>query len=903
MTSQKESVAFAKPVIDTSASEKDTGSKTDADLGHQSETKDSFPNDKTYAETTKTESTKDKSSFPAKSETTNCVGSNSKADQSANEKLSSPTPGETVNSASHKSKTDQSAKEKPSSAPPKSDATNSDGSKSKNNGESAIETTHPSMNFSIFTFWVLPVLLLSIFGRQGVDTDMPSIPEMKKNGGPSIQFDNVKLAKAALDYDRKKQEFDNKYRPQSKPASSGMASSTTSHQQSNPPVADNKLSSSTTPVSKSTSPSMAPSIDTSSWPSSYKATVDKIHERRSRWQNNPYKHQGGIEGTKAKQASVSPQGTETTSNSENSAQSTQSRRVQSSDPQRQRAQTAIAEFQKLYEKDKTDVFNAIQYAEAMRLWQQTYFDGGSYDKKAIEVYRELIQIIQHLRTQSQQRNIPTDVSQSGLQDVAKEVRLPFEEKSLDGLLCAVYTSLGKLYFVANMFEASEEAYNGCVDIEPHYLDAVHARGSTRIVLNKYAEAAQDFSTAIVRDEDHLFSDAFSGLVRVLEADEASVPFGWEFVVGRLNALIPQFESTIEEQTDARAINALSNPLRRFHHAMFVYHERKTKDYNAAWDHLTKAHHFKHNTLPSFPYGSERAKLDQIKTVFQEGFWPSGLGSPTRAPIFVIGFARSGSTLLERILDAHPQIFGMSENSVFNGSLESVRQRIVEASVTGETSLLPKLTEEMADNVVADMHERWRAVDSSSSHQGPPARFVDKMLTNYMNIGLIQMLYPNALILHVIREPMDTIFSCFKHDFPADRLAYTGNSEALAELYNTYRDTMIHWDDVLPGRVTHVRYEDLVYDTPGLARAIIESTGLPWDESVLDFHNKKQYVNTYSTTQVRKKVYKDGIHSWKKYEDHLQPLVNLLGAHVTYDQATTVPGYTKPVSSSSQHDEL
>lgn len=99
-----------------------------------------------------------------------------------------------------------------------------------------------------------------------------------------------------------------------------------------------------------------------------------------------------------------------------------------------------------------------------------------------------------------------------------------------------------------------------------------------------------------------------------------------------------------------------------------------------------------------------------------------------------------------------------------------------------------------------------------------------MLTNYYNVGFIHLLYPNALILHVAREPMDTIFSAYKHEFPPGTLDYTSDMEALAELYHAYRDLIEHWDQVLPGRVTHVRYQDMVNDMPGVARAIISASG-------------------------------------------------------------------------------
>jgi hypothetical protein len=144
--------------------------------------------------------------------------------------------------------------------------------------------------------------------------------------------------------------------------------------------------------------------------------------------------------------------------------------------------------------------------------------------------------------------------------------------------------------------------------------------------------------------------------------------------------------------------------------------------------------------------------------------------------------------------------------------------------------------------------------------------------------------------------MDTIFSAFKHEFPPGPLDCTSAFPSLAEFYHGYRDLMDHWDRELPGRVTHVRYEDMVHDMPGVARKIIEATGLEWDDEVLDFHKKKQAVNTLSTTQVRKGVYKSSLQSWRKYEEQLKPLVDLIGDRTTYDLRTTLPGYLAPVIS-------
>ena len=118
------------------------------------------------------------------------------------------------------------------------------------------------------------------------------------------------------------------------------------------------------------------------------------------------------------------------------------------------------------------------------------------------------------------------------------------------------------------------------------------------------------------------------------------------------------------------------------------------------------------------------------------------------------------------------------------------------------------------------------------------------------------------------------------------------------MYHGYRDLVEHWDKELPGRVKHVRYEDMVNDMPGVARSIIEATGLAWDDGVLEFHKKKQAVNTLSTTQVRKGVYRDSLQAWRRYEEPLQPLVKLIGERTKYDLRTTLDGYVPPSESTS-----
>eukprot|EP00978_Attheya_sp_CCMP212_P025567 scaffold82467_cov54-Attheya_sp.AAC.1 len=565
----------------------------------------------------------------------------------------------------------------------------------------------------------------------------------------------------------------------------------------------------------------------------------------------------------------------------------------------------IATLKVEYQKNPNDAFTMIEYADALRERDVMIHDGGRNQLIAIDVYHNAISQIRERRQQLVNEGRPTNVPPNGVTvlDLNQELFFDLREKSIDGLLCSVFSNLGKLYFMANMFEKSVAAYNECLAIDEDYLDALTFRGSTQIVLGKYKEAGSDYTRVLELDQNRLFMDAFTGISKVLAVKEDNVAGGWETMVKVVEELIPAKEQHMNSMVVPEGKALLADHLKRLHLAMFTYHDVKTKDLKLAWEHLSEGMRVKMSVLPPYIRAIEEQRLNSVIQVFHEGFWSPNVGSQDRTPIFIIGFVRSGSTLLERVLDAHPMIVGTGEDSVFNGRLGEIRDAIVEATTQGGD--LGATVNKLADGVVKEMMERWKSIDANTEKEDEstsdvePLRFADKMLTNYNNVGFIHMLFPNALILHVAREPMDTIFSAFKHDFPSGGLDYTSDFSGLAHMYNDYRAIIEHWDRVLPGRITHVRYQDMVDDMPGVARALIDATGLEWHEDVLNFHKKKHAVNTLSTTQVRKGVYRDSLQSWKKYEAPLQPLVKLVGDRVKYDLKTTLPSYVPPSSLSDE----
>lgn len=353
-------------------------------------------------------------------------------------------------------------------------------------------------------------------------------------------------------------------------------------------------------------------------------------------------------------------------------------------------------------------------------------------EEAIAIHQQALNLAWEKRKIALAAGEETNRALTGVVDINEEIMLDYSARSIDGILCAVYTSLGKTFFMANMFEKAVESYTEAIKIEPTYLDAIAARGSSLIILGRYEEAAHDFSHVIERDTKRRFLDAFTGLARVLQAKESALPEGWEPMIHTLQDLIQILESQVDriEQSEGRAL--IGNSLARMYHVLFNYHDTKTMNVAAAWESLTRAYKFKMDNLPPWNHGFETQKIQSTKQIFHAGFWPD-VGSDSDVPIFIIGFVRSGSTLLERILDAHPEIVGLGENSVFNGQLDKIRNQIVQTSMLGDPKALRDDIQRLADGVVNEMKSRWDLIASAEARAADrptPSKYVDKMLTNY-----------------------------------------------------------------------------------------------------------------------------------------------------------------------------
>jgi tetratricopeptide (TPR) repeat protein len=239
------------------------------------------------------------------------------------------------------------------------------------------------------------------------------------------------------------------------------------------------------------------------------------------------------------------------------------------------------------------------------------------------------------------------------------------------------------------------------------------------------------------------------------------------------------------------------------------------------------------------------------------------GDPDPAPIFVVGLPRSGSTLIEQILASHPVIEGTMELPF----IPALAGRIERAGG------LAALT----DTPAATLRE-WGAqyLTNTKIHRRlGRARFIDKMPNNFRHIGLIRLILPQARIIDARRYPMASCFSCFKQLF-AQGQDFTYDLGDLAAYYRHYLAMMQHFRAVAPHAVRTMIYEDVVEDTEGQVRALLDWLGLPFDAATLRFFENDRAVRTVSSEQVRQPIYRSGLDHWRAFETHLAPLADGLG---------------------------
>jgi hypothetical protein len=229
--------------------------------------------------------------------------------------------------------------------------------------------------------------------------------------------------------------------------------------------------------------------------------------------------------------------------------------------------------------------------------------------------------------------------------------------------------------------------------------------------------------------------------------------------------------------------------------------------------------------------------------------------------------RSGTSLVEQILASHPDVHAQGELDDIGLIFESLPAAVgIDSPVV---QCLDSLTGDMLDGLAR------RYLDRIAGNAGKARRVTDKMPHNFLYLGLIDLLFPRARVLHCVRDPLDTCVSCYVQQL-GEFHAYAGDLANLGRYYRQYRHLMAHWKSALRLPMLEVCYEDLVADQRAVTESMLEFCGLGWDDRVLRFYESGRLTVTQSYQQVRRPMYQSSVGRWKNYNKFLGPLKEALG---------------------------
>ena len=407
--------------------------------------------------------------------------------------------------------------------------------------------------------------------------------------------------------------------------------------------------------------------------------------------------------------------------------------------------------------------------------------------------------------------------------------------------------LAQIYFELDRFDEALEAVERALVVRPNDLEALNLKGSVLKSVGRLDDARNTFVRALELQPRAI--GAYSNMVDL----EKFAPDNPLFVAmkGILEkARFPESERFMGMHFAlGKAYDDMDEPDKALHH--FAVGAR------------LKRAQLKYDESEVFGF------FDEIRRTFDENYFraPAFKGLSTQLPVFIIGMPRSGSTLTEQIIQSHPAVFGAGEIKTLSYAIGAVRMKYP------GLPKFPAMGRVLRESQYAAIADGYLHTIASFS---PTARRVtDKLLTNFYFVGLIHVLFPNAKIVHTMRNPIDTCLSSYTKLFKDD-MPHSYNLRDLGRYYGKYWELMDHWRRVLPdGVMRDIKYEDVVAQTEEKAKEIIAFLGLEWDERCLRFHESDRPVKTASVSQVRRPVYASAVARWRRYGDRLKPLIEAL----------------------------
>jgi len=408
-------------------------------------------------------------------------------------------------------------------------------------------------------------------------------------------------------------------------------------------------------------------------------------------------------------------------------------------------------------------------------------------------------------------------------------------------------NLGYIFKEQKRLEEAETQYRRTLELKPDYAPAHNNLGNLLKEQGRLDEARVSLEAAIALEPNLMESHCSLSILKTYQPSDPH----------------PAMLEGLKSKIGSMPVHARI----RYWFALGKMREDLAQ-YDASFAAYKEGNQLQHALLPLNEV-AEDVTLERMMAIFSKEFFahrdrPSG---NSRSPIFIVGMPRSGTSLLEQILASYPGIYGAGELSTIN---EVVMAAMPHGAFENFPNAVPDLTPEEFKRLGQQYSERVARLAPDAMH------ITDKMPANYYFLGMIYLMFPNAKIIHAMRDPMDSCFSCYSRLFTKQNLPFSYDLGALGRNYVRYIRLMQHWHAVLPpNTVLDLRYEQMVADTEGQARRLLEYLGLPWDERCLSFYENKRRVKTASSAQVRKPIYKTSLARWERYKQYLGDLLDIV----------------------------
>jgi tetratricopeptide (TPR) repeat protein len=435
-----------------------------------------------------------------------------------------------------------------------------------------------------------------------------------------------------------------------------------------------------------------------------------------------------------------------------------------------------------------------------------------------------------------------------------------------------HCNLGNVLRWQGDMAAAEVSLRRALKLRPNYADARTGLGLILVFLGRLRDARARFEKVLKTAPRHVdalfgmgqiarlegrFGDADATFRRVLEL-KPRAPGAWA-VLSSLRKMTAADADWLKgaEEIASSGIPSLDESGLRF--AIGKYYD-DVNDFANAFQNYKRANELLRTVAENYDRRARTRFVDDMIGGHTGKAMPNvgEGGSASRIPVFIVGMMRSGTSLAEQIIASHPAAIGAGELKFWS-----------EAAGAHAGDLRRGVLSEPTRKNLADAYLRVLA-----GHSAHAQRIVDKAPVNSDCLGMIHSVFPNARIIYMQRDPIDTCLSCYFQQFSV-LLNYTMDLSDLAHYHREHQRLMKHWRAVLPpGSILEVPYEGLVTNQEAWTRKILEFVGLEWDERCLEFHKTKRSVATASSWQVRQKIYNNSVGRWQNYEEFVGPLKGL-----------------------------